>query len=47
MQLRLHSIIMTPRTEATFTAKMQPPKGNVSTKQNQLKATGHYDKYLK
>lgn len=38
---------MTPRTKATFTAKMQSLNGNVSTKQNQKKATGHYDKYLK
>lgn len=28
---------MTPRTKVTLTAKMQSPKGNVSTKQNQLK----------
>lgn len=38
---------MTPRTKATFTAKMQSLNGNVSTKQNQKKATEHYDKYLK
>lgn len=48
IQLHLLSIGMTPRTKVTLTAKMQSPKGNVSTKQNQLKkSTGHYDKYLK
>lgn len=37
IQLHLLSIGMTPRTKVTLTAKMQSPKGNVSTKQNQLK----------
>lgn len=35
IQLHLLSIGMTPRTKVTLTAKMQSPKGNVSTKQNQ------------
>lgn len=37
IQLHLLSIGMTPRTKVPLTAKMQSPKGNVSTKQNQLK----------
>lgn len=35
IQLHLLSIGMTPRTKVTLTVKMQSPKGNVSTKQNQ------------